>query len=46
MDDNPPWIDRDWNDYDFTRDVYDCGDYGVEPWLCDLRKLAGMGRLS
>ena len=43
LDDSPPWVDRDRDNYDFTREGYSCSGYGVSPWLDDLRELAGMG---
>ncbi|MBN1699916.1 MAG: cellulase family glycosylhydrolase [Spirochaetales bacterium] len=43
LDDRPPWIDADWDNYDFSRENYDCSGYGVSRWLDDLRELAGMG---
>jgi endoglucanase len=43
LDDQPPWADADWDNYNFERENYSCDDYGVSPWLADLRELAGMG---
>jgi len=51
IDDHPPWVDRDRDNYDFTREDYSCdgtGDegeaYSESVWLEDLRELAGLGQ--
>jgi endoglucanase len=51
IDDYPPWVDRDRNNYDFTREDYACdgsgdeGDaYNQSVWTQDLRELAQLGQ--
>ncbi|MBN1696166.1 MAG: cellulase family glycosylhydrolase, partial [Spirochaetales bacterium] len=41
IDDRPPWVDADRDNYDFTREDYSCN-YSVSQWTQDLRTLAGM----
>jgi len=43
IDDHPPWVDRDRDNYDFTREDYACN-YSVSEWTSDLRELAGLGQ--
>lgn len=40
LDAQPPYVDRDRVGYDFTREEYDCLDYGETKWLADLRDIA------
>ncbi|MBN2532202.1 MAG: cellulase family glycosylhydrolase [Spirochaetales bacterium] len=44
IDDYPPWTDAERDNYDFTREDYDCSDYGQSQWTADLRELAGLGQ--
>ncbi|MBN2532201.1 MAG: cellulase family glycosylhydrolase, partial [Spirochaetales bacterium] len=44
LDDRPPWTDAERDNYDFTREDYDCSDYGQSQWTADLRELAGLGQ--
>jgi len=51
LDDTPPWVDRDRDNYDFTRESYACDGSGNEEeaynesvWTQDLRELAGLGQ--
>jgi aryl-phospho-beta-D-glucosidase BglC (GH1 family) len=43
LDDSPPWVDADRDNYDFTREDYSC-DYSESQWREDLRELAGLGQ--
>ena len=40
LDDSPPWVDATRDNYDFTREDYDCGGYNVSTWTADLQDLA------
>jgi hypothetical protein len=41
LDDAPPWVDADRDNYDFTREDYSC-EYDKSQWLEDLKEIAGL----
>jgi endoglucanase len=43
LDDSPPWVDRDRDNYDYTREEYSCDGYNESVWTQDLQELAGLG---
>lgn len=43
LDDAPPWVDADRDNYDFTREDYSC-EYDESQWLEDLKEIAGLSK--
>ena len=38
----PPYVDADRDNYDFTREGYSCSDYNESKWLANLKDIAGL----